>query len=118
MYAFSRDGAIPGSKFLCKVDRRWRSPNRCGPFLLPKEKNDITSADDYFFFLPVFGFVLSSVWLLCALSFIFALPHLGSTVAFNAVTSIAAFGLYISFGAHSNNSLRITPLAPLNKSTN
>lgn len=28
MYAFSRDGAIPGSKFLHKVDRRWRSPIR------------------------------------------------------------------------------------------
>jgi hypothetical protein len=83
----------------------------------PRRKNDIASADDYFFFLPVFGFALSPVWLLCTLSFTFALPHLGSTVAFNAVTSIAAFGLYISFGAHSNNSLRIPPLA-LNKSTN
>ena len=30
MYAFSRDGAIPGSKFLNKVDRRWRSPIRAG----------------------------------------------------------------------------------------
>ncbi|KAI0288599.1 APC amino acid permease [Russula brevipes] len=28
MYAFSRDGAIPGSKFLRKVDRRRRSPIR------------------------------------------------------------------------------------------
>ncbi|KAH9975093.1 APC amino acid permease [Lactifluus volemus] len=28
MYAFSRDGAIPGSKFLNKVDGRWRSPIR------------------------------------------------------------------------------------------
>ncbi|KAI0251622.1 APC amino acid permease [Lactifluus subvellereus] len=28
MYAFSRDGAIPGSKFLHKVDRRWRVPIR------------------------------------------------------------------------------------------
>jgi hypothetical protein len=30
MYAFSRDGAIPGSKFLHKVDHRWRSPIRAG----------------------------------------------------------------------------------------
>jgi hypothetical protein len=30
MYAFSRDGAIPGSKFLHKVDYRWRSPIRAG----------------------------------------------------------------------------------------
>ncbi|KAH9995321.1 APC amino acid permease [Russula vinacea] len=28
MYAFSRDGAIPGSKFLHKVDHRWHSPIR------------------------------------------------------------------------------------------
>ncbi|KAH9984369.1 APC amino acid permease [Russula vinacea] len=28
LYAFSRDGAIPGSKFLNKVDHRWRSPIR------------------------------------------------------------------------------------------
>ncbi|KAH9981655.1 APC amino acid permease [Russula compacta] len=28
MYAFSRDGAIPGSRFFHKVDRRWRSPIR------------------------------------------------------------------------------------------
>ncbi|KAI0262674.1 APC amino acid permease [Russula aff. rugulosa BPL654] len=28
IYAFSRDGAIPGSKFLHKVDHRWRSPIR------------------------------------------------------------------------------------------
>jgi amino acid transporter len=30
MYAFSRDGAIPGSRFFHKVDRRWRSPIRTG----------------------------------------------------------------------------------------
>ena len=30
MYAFSRDGAIPGSSFFHKVDRRWRSPIRTG----------------------------------------------------------------------------------------
>ena len=33
MYAFSRDGAIPGSRFFHKVDRRWRSPIRTGPFV-------------------------------------------------------------------------------------
>ena len=31
MYAFGRDGAIPGSRFFHKVDRRWRSPIRTGP---------------------------------------------------------------------------------------
>ncbi|KAH9981654.1 APC amino acid permease [Russula compacta] len=28
VYAFSRDGGIPNSKFFCKVNRRWRTPNR------------------------------------------------------------------------------------------
>ncbi|KAH9172426.1 APC amino acid permease [Lactarius sanguifluus] len=59
MYAFSRDGAIPGSSFFHKVDR---------------------------------------LWLACTLSFILALPSLGSTVAFSAATSIATIGLYISYG--------------------
>jgi len=67
MYAFSRDGAIPGSRFFHKVDRRWRSPIR-------------------------------TVWLACTLSFILALPSLGSSVAFSAATSIATIGLYISYG--------------------
>lgn len=30
MYAFSRDGAIPGSKFWHKVDTRFQSPIRTG----------------------------------------------------------------------------------------
>jgi len=67
MYAFSRDGAIPGSRFFHKVDRRWRSPIR-------------------------------TVWLACTLSFILGLPSLGSYVAFSAANSIAAIGLYISYG--------------------
>lgn len=39
------------------------------------------------------------MWLACTLSFILALPSLGSSVAFSAVTSIATIGLYISYGA-------------------
>jgi amino acid transporter len=38
------------------------------------------------------------VWLAAVLSFILALPSLGSTVAFAAATSIATIGLYISYG--------------------
>jgi hypothetical protein len=67
--------------------------------------------------LLFFSIAFSPVWLLCTLCFILALPDLGSTVAYNAVTSIAAFGLYVSFGAHPDNPLRITPLALLNEST-
>lgn len=67
MYAFSRDGALPGSKFFHKVDVKRRSPIR-------------------------------TVWLACFLSFVLALPSLGSTVAFAAATSIATIGLYISYG--------------------
>ncbi len=41
------------------------------------------------------------VWLACTLSFILALPSLGSSVAFSAATSIATIGLYISYGTRS-----------------
>ncbi|AEO59305.1 hypothetical protein MYCTH_2307498 [Thermothelomyces thermophilus ATCC 42464] len=39
-----------------------------------------------------------AVWLAATLSFILALPSLGSEVAFSAATSIATIGLYISYG--------------------
>ncbi|KAI1151001.1 amino acid/polyamine transporter I [Nemania diffusa] len=39
-----------------------------------------------------------AVWLAATLSFILALPSLGSSVAFAAATSIATIGLYISYG--------------------
>lgn len=41
---------------------------------------------------------IRSVWLATILSFILALPSLGSSVAFAAATSIATIGLYISYG--------------------
>ncbi|KAI0399630.1 amino acid/polyamine transporter I [Xylaria palmicola] len=41
---------------------------------------------------------ISAVWLAATLSFILALPSLGSDVAFAAATSIATIGLYISYG--------------------
>lgn len=41
---------------------------------------------------------IRTVWLAAFLSFLLALPSLGSTVAFAAATSIATIGLYISYG--------------------
>ena len=41
---------------------------------------------------------IRTVWLAATLSFILALPSLGSEVAFSAATSIATIGLYISYG--------------------
>lgn len=41
---------------------------------------------------------LPPVWLAAFLSFLLALPSLGSSVAFAAATSIATIGLYISYG--------------------
>ncbi|KIJ51165.1 hypothetical protein M422DRAFT_74174 [Sphaerobolus stellatus SS14] len=67
MYAFSRDGALPGSKFFHRVDPKRKTPIR-------------------------------TVWLAATLSFLLALPSLGSSVAFSAATSIATIGLYISYG--------------------
>ncbi|KAI0073328.1 APC amino acid permease [Panus rudis PR-1116 ss-1] len=66
MYAFARDGGIPGHTFFHKVDKKRKSPVR-------------------------------TVWLACTLSFVLALPSLGSAVAFSAATSIATIGLYISY---------------------
>ncbi|KAH7886553.1 amino acid permease-domain-containing protein [Phlebopus sp. FC_14] len=66
MFAFARDGGIPGHTFFRKVDSRTGTPVR-------------------------------TVWLACTLSFLLALPSLGSTVAFAAATSIATIGLYISY---------------------
>ncbi|MCJ1391527.1 hypothetical protein MMC18_004391 [Xylographa bjoerkii] len=41
---------------------------------------------------------IRTVWLAATLSFLLALPSLGSSVAFAAATSIATIGLYISYG--------------------
>lgn len=41
---------------------------------------------------------IRTVWLAAFLSFLLAIPSLGSTVAFSAATSIATIGLYISYG--------------------
>lgn len=41
---------------------------------------------------------IRTIWLAATLSFILALPSLGSSVAFSAATSIATIGLYISYG--------------------
>jgi hypothetical protein len=60
-------------------------------FVSNRKKKDIASADNFCLLTPV--------WLLCTLSFILALPDLGSSVAYNAVISIAGFGLYFSIGA-------------------
>lgn len=45
-----------------------------------------------------FSSPIRAVWLAAVLSFILALPALGSSVAFAAATSIATIGLYISYG--------------------
>lgn len=41
---------------------------------------------------------IRTIWLAATLSFLLAVPSLGSTVAFSAATSIATIGLYISYG--------------------
>jgi amino acid transporter len=83
MYAFARDGGIPGHKFFHYVDKKTKSPVRTGKVQF------------------VYEFYLTYrclVWLACTLSFILGLPSLGSTVAFAAATSIATIGLYTSYG--------------------
>lgn len=41
---------------------------------------------------------IRTIWLAVTLSYLLALPSLGSSVAFSAATSIATIGLYISYG--------------------
>ena len=41
---------------------------------------------------------IRTIWLAATLSFLLAVPSLGSAVAFQAATSIATIGLYISYG--------------------
>ncbi|KAL1760636.1 amino acid/polyamine transporter I [Schizophyllum commune] len=78
MYAFSRDGGIPGGKWFAHVDKKWRH-------FFAFNSHEQRRSD------------LVSVWLACTLSFILGLPSLGSDVAFSAATSIATIGLYISY---------------------
>ena len=100
MYAFSRDGAIPGSKFLHKVDHLWRSPIRAGSsFHILTPESEIAEAPDNSR-LPS-SYYCAVVWLVCALSFILGLPSFSISVAFSAATSIATIGLYISYGTHA-----------------
>lgn len=44
------------------------------------------------------GAPLRTIWLAVTLSFLLAIPSVGSTVAFAACTSIATIGLYLSYG--------------------
>ncbi|KAI3605803.1 amino acid permease [Moniliophthora roreri] len=87
MYAFARDGGIPGSQFFAYVNTKWKSPIRTGMLAPPRLCLEICSDKEP----PL-------VWLACTLSFILGLPSLGSTVAFSAATSIATIGLYTSYG--------------------
>jgi amino acid transporter len=68
IYAFSRDGAIPGSRFWHKINKRTRTPT-----------NSIWLA-------------VAAAWLLVAPAY-----WTGSAVAYFAVTSIAVIGLYIAY---------------------
>ncbi|RUS16494.1 amino acid/polyamine transporter I [Endogone sp. FLAS-F59071] len=68
IYAFSRDGAIPGSKLWHTINHKLDTP-------------------------------LNAVWLAVTVAACLALPYLGNTTAYSAVTSIATIGLYLSYGA-------------------
>ena len=68
IYAFSRDGALPGSKYWHKINKRTRTPTD-GIWL-----------------------AVTLSWLLVAPAYWF-----GSLVAYFAVTSVAVVGLYIAY---------------------
>ncbi|KAL7318613.1 polyamine transporter tpo5 [Mucor circinelloides] len=66
IYAFSRDNAMPGSKYWHKIDLKRQSP-------------------------------INAVWLSVLIASLLALPALGNSTAFSAITSVATIGLYISY---------------------
>ncbi|KAG2200098.1 hypothetical protein INT46_006477 [Mucor plumbeus] len=66
IYAFSRDNAMPGSKYWHKIDVKRQSP-------------------------------INAVWLSVFIASLLALPALGNSTAFSAITSVATIGLYISY---------------------
>ncbi|KAG6327888.1 hypothetical protein ID866_11201 [Astraeus odoratus] len=83
MFAFARDGGIPGHEFFRKVDSKHATPIRTGTHsMISSHHTEL---------LPV-------VWLACLLSFLLGLPSLGSSVAFAAATSITTIAFYISYG--------------------
>lgn len=61
MYAFARDGGLPGSKFFAYVNTTWRSPIRTGEH-------------HYCFCGGYLLLTVPEVWLACTLSFILGLP--------------------------------------------
>ncbi|UJR32263.1 hypothetical protein I4U23_019728 [Adineta vaga] len=66
IYAFSRDHAIPGSRWWHTIHPRVSCP-------------------------------LYAVWLSCFIAFLLALPYLGNTTAYVAITSLSTISLYISY---------------------
>lgn len=66
VYAFSRDGGLPGSRLWHHLHHRLQSPVR-------------------------------SIWLVVAVSFLVAVPSLGSTTVLSALFSLTATGLYSSY---------------------
>jgi amino acid transporter len=68
IYAFSRDGAVPGSRFWHKINKRTRTPTRS------------------------IWLAVTAAWLLVAPAY-----WKGSVTAYYAVTAIAVIGLYIAY---------------------
>jgi amino acid transporter len=66
IYAFSRDGAVPGSKYWHRINKKTGTPT-------------------------------NSIWFAVVCAFLLGLPYLKSQVAYAAVTSVAAIGLYIAY---------------------
>ena len=66
IYAFSRDGALPGSAFWHRINPKTRTPT-------------------------------NAIWLGAGGALVLALPYLGNSAAYAAVTSIATIGLYIAY---------------------
>jgi amino acid transporter len=92
--AVQHDEQQPDDVCVCKRRRDCESP-------FTPEGHSPTDSPKHPFFHKVdarFRSPTRAVWLSATLSFILALPSLGSSVAFAAATSIATIGLYLSYG--------------------
>lgn len=90
IYAFSRDGALPGSKYWHAIHKKRQVRKK----VLHRTSEWDRGANILFRRLQT---PVNAVWLSVFIAAILGLPSLGNATAFSAITSVATIGLYISY---------------------
>jgi amino acid transporter len=93
LFAFARDEGMPFSKWMAKVLEFWRRGHT--------SKSDICKHDSDQCLLeqihPTFNVPVNAILVICGLAVVIALINLGSTAAFNIVTSLGTGTLTVSY---------------------